>query len=402
MCTIEPSRSRLRKASLRAPSLVASPRRTSAFTSGPATTRANAAPRVFASRSAARSATLLAMNSVPTPIASKATRLPMTKRVIACRTADFGSFKAGSPPRRLVHSFGTDQPVAHRDHQGVETRVRPDFRQQRLDGSSGRFLRHPHLTCNGTHVKAGDEHPQNLLFLLRKWVVARRGSHLLGNEAGVQAGVDVELGGCLVADYLQHLPELPVLREQRARMGSHDAADQGSVGERGENHDTHVGKPVLELRRRRDAVAVTEPYVHHDNVGSQRTSEVDRGDHTIGGAHAVDVALRRKGERQRLREDAVVVDNEDARSAAGAQSERSRTVRATSDSSASCAGALTPGVMSRVWRSRRRSIRSSTPSTAELSLRADGLSRRMARYSSRLSAPGSSPNSSTIAARSSE
>src|SRR4051794_30445840 len=165
MCTIEPSRSRLRKASLRTPSLTASPRRTSAFTSGPATTRANAAPRVFASRSAARSATLLAMNNVPTPIASKATRLPTTKRIIACRTADCGSFTARGA-RRLVHGFSTDQPVPHRDHQCVKTRVRPDFRQQCLDRSPGRLLRHAHLTRNGADVEAGDEHPQDLLLLL--------------------------------------------------------------------------------------------------------------------------------------------------------------------------------------------------------------------------------------------
>src|SRR3954454_19304021 len=176
MCTIEPSRSRLRNASLRAASRTASPRRTSEFTSGPATTRAKAAPRVFASRSAARSATLLAMNNVPTPIASKATRLPMTKRIIACRTADCGSLAARGP-LRLVHDFGTEQSVPHRDHQCVETRVGPDFRQQRLDGSSGRFLGHPHLTCNGADVEAGDEHPQDLLLLLLKWLAPRRGSH---------------------------------------------------------------------------------------------------------------------------------------------------------------------------------------------------------------------------------
>src|SRR3954447_12352192 len=232
MCTIEPSRSRLRKASLSAASRMASPRRTSTFTSGPATTRAKAAPRVFASRSAARSATLLAMKRVPTPIASKATRLPTTKRIIAWRTADCGSFAARGPPRRLVHGFGTDQPVPHRDHQCVEARVRPDLRQQRLDGSSGALLRHPHLAGDGVDVKAGDEHPQNLLLLLRKWLVCPGDSHLLRDEAGVQAGMHVELAGRLVADDLQHLRELTVLREQRARVGSRDAADERGVGER--------------------------------------------------------------------------------------------------------------------------------------------------------------------------
>src|SRR4051794_22149867 len=348
MCTIEPSRSRLRKASLSAASRMASPRRTSTFTSGPATTRAKAAPRVFASRRAARSATLLAMKRVPTPIASKATRLPATKRIIAWRTADCGSFAARVPLRRLVHGFGTDKPVPHRYHQGVEARLRSDLRQQRLDGPPGGLVRHPHLTCDGADFQAGDEHPQELLLLLRQWLAAGRRDHVLRDEPGVQPGVHVELVGRRVADDLQHLLELPIFRQERAGVRGGDAADKRGVGERGEHDDTHVRKPLLELGGCGDPITVTKAHIHHDDVGTQRISEVDCGYHSVGSAYTVDVALRRECERQRLGEDPVVVNDEDTRRAGGAQSERSSTVSATSDSSASCAGAFTPGVMSSV------------------------------------------------------
>ena len=106
--------------------------------------------------------------------------------------------------------------------------------------------------------------------------------------------------------------ELLVLAQAVDGARRQERVELARAGRRGQADDGDLGVLVDERQRRLDAVHPRKPEVHHDDVGPVLPVGGDSGVALRDGAGDLDPVLQLQQEDQRLAEDVVVLDEEDA------------------------------------------------------------------------------------------
>ena len=111
-------------------------------------------------------------------------------------------------------------------------------------------------------------------------------------------------------DRVDDLAEAGRLGEKAGSAGRRHVVHQGATeGQAREHQHLHLGMPTEEAPGPRDAVGAVELDVHHGHLGLELVGQLGRLVDVERRAHAGQVLCGLDGERQRLGEDRVVVDD---------------------------------------------------------------------------------------------